>query len=210
MSIQWTLIAVILYIEIFVLLILVSPFFFCRAWSPILRISWIESIRENISIFFYSFMGIMSLFLIDSIRDMMKYAHSHSDLSQAHLPTDLKNNLKMFRAQRNYYITGFSMVLAFVIKRILAILVYHTNLQDSADTMIDKTHKVLKMTAEVATEDAEECLQEKINEMEENLQKSLRSLEEQKSKCIEIEKEVKMWRQKYEEVISFQNGQGDI
>lgn len=208
MSIQWTLIAGVLYVEIFILLLLVSPFFFCRAWSPFLRISWIETIREYISIFFYSYMGIMSLFLIDSVRDMMKYAQS--DLNQSHLPIDLKNNLKMFRAQRNYYITGFSMVLAFVIKRILSILIYHTNLQDSADTMIDKTQEVLKMTAEAATEDAEERLQEKIDEMEENLQESLHSLEEQKSKCIQIEKEMKMWRQKYEELKSFQSGQGDM
>ena len=49
----------------------------------------------------------------DSIRDMVRFSAAHADgIDLAHNPmSEAMNNLKMFRAQRNFYIAGFSLFL---------------------------------------------------------------------------------------------------
>ena len=49
----------------------------------------------------------------DAVRDMMKYETMH-DTSSTSIPTEqgrLNIDMKMFRAQRNYYIAGFAVFL---------------------------------------------------------------------------------------------------
>ncbi len=52
--------------------------------------------------------------LPDAIREMNKYSENEGSKSQnqhQHLEQELRNHMVLFRAQRNFYITGFSLFL---------------------------------------------------------------------------------------------------
>jgi len=53
------------------------------------------------------------LICIDSIREMVKYTHSDkAEASMANNPNTVDHiHMKLFRAQRNFYIAGFSLFL---------------------------------------------------------------------------------------------------
>ncbi len=49
---------------------------------------------------------------IDSIREMSKYSSEKiHDSDHGHLDAELQHSMKLFRAQRNFYIAGFALFL---------------------------------------------------------------------------------------------------
>ena len=53
--------------------------------------------------------------LADAIREMRKYSHELSDQQKSdhsfHLDAEMQAHMRLFRAQRNFYISGFSLFL---------------------------------------------------------------------------------------------------
>ncbi|XP_013872576.1 B-cell receptor-associated protein 29 isoform X2 [Austrofundulus limnaeus] len=124
MTLQWTTVAVFLYSEIAVNLILWRLVFNWRIWS------WL-SLYWN-KCFFAIIMVLIVLFL-DAIREVQKY--SDADMQDANANPNLYDHvhMKLFRAQRNLYICGFSLFLWLVMRRVVTLLSQvAATLEDSA------------------------------------------------------------------------------
>lgn len=85
MSLQWTLIAGFLYIEVAIVLLLVLPIASPTRWQKLFKSRFLQSISNQASIYFVILLGILVLFLLDAIREMRKYSRNgeaeHQQLS---------------------------------------------------------------------------------------------------------------------------------
>lgn len=121
MSLQWTLIAGFLYAEVAIVLLLVLPIVSPKRWQKIFRSRFLASLRDQGSIYFLMLLGILVLFLLDAIREMNKYS-GQSTSEHAHLDAEMQGNMRLFRAQRNFFISGFSLFLSLVIRRLTILI----------------------------------------------------------------------------------------
>ncbi|EZA49506.1 hypothetical protein DMN91_004302 [Ooceraea biroi] len=123
MSLQWTLIASFLYVEVALVLLLVLPVASPTRWQKLFRSRFLQSISNQASIYFVVLLGVLVLFLLDAIREMRKYS-GPADHSEHHhqLNLELQENMRLFRAQRNFYISGFALFLSLVIRRLVLLI----------------------------------------------------------------------------------------
>lgn len=208
MSIQWTFIAGYLYFEVALVIIMILPIFSPRWWHVFFKSRIFSKLREHASVYFYIFLGALSLFLVDAVREMNKYSHS-SDLIRTHLMDEMKLHVKLFRAQRNFYITGFAIFLTFVIRRLVTMLIIQDELSLKAEKIIkeaEATVKHAKMTVLANT------LQRNEIQENENIKNKLEITEimltEERELVKGLKEEADKWRLKYEE-LSNSHGKGD-
>ncbi|XP_068168295.1 B-cell receptor-associated protein 29-like [Antennarius striatus] len=123
MTLQWTAVAFFLYAEIAVNLILCIPFISAKRWRLVfsLRIwNWLSPYWNKC--FFTMIMVLIVLFL-DAVREVHKYS-GHEPMQDAKVNPNLYDHLhmKLFRAQRNLYISGFSLFLWLIMRRVVTLL----------------------------------------------------------------------------------------
>lgn len=87
MSLQWTLAAGFLYIEVAIVLLLVLPVASPTRWQKFFKSRFLQSITNQASIYFIILLGVLVLFLLDAIREMRKYSKNgdHADHHQLNL-----------------------------------------------------------------------------------------------------------------------------
>jgi B-cell receptor-associated protein 31 len=61
------------------------------------------------------------LLFLDAIREMRKYSNEEYDLN-VNPKAEMQAHMKLFRAQRNFYISGFALLLSLLIRRIATLL----------------------------------------------------------------------------------------
>ncbi|XP_064094700.1 B-cell receptor-associated protein 31-like [Macrobrachium nipponense] len=126
MSIQWTLIAGVMYAELAVTVLLLIPLISPSRWHSIFKSRFLRSIGNMSHIYFKVFLGILSLFFLDAIREMRKYSHELAEQTQGqhgyHLDAEMQAHMRLFRAQRNFYISGFSLFLWVVLQRLTTLI----------------------------------------------------------------------------------------
>ncbi|XP_049429796.1 B-cell receptor-associated protein 29 [Epinephelus fuscoguttatus] len=123
MTLQWTAVAFFLYAEIAANLILCIPFISARRWRSVFgwRIwNWLTPYWNKC--FFTMIMVLIVLFL-DAVREVQKYS-GPKPMHDAKVNPNLYDNvhMKLFRAQRNLYISGFSLFLWLIMRRIVTLL----------------------------------------------------------------------------------------
>jgi len=121
MSLQWGLVAGFLYVEIVVLLILLLPGISPQRWLRIFRSRILHSLGTQTQLYFYGLFGLLCLLFLDAVREMRKYSSEEYDLS-VNPKAETQAHMKLFRAQRNFYISGFALLLTMVIRRISTLL----------------------------------------------------------------------------------------
>lgn len=184
MSLQWTLIAGVLYAELTLVMLLILPILSPSRWNRILHSNFMKILNTQASWYFYFLILVLILFFLDAVREMRKYSDVEShDNAHSHMDVELQNNMRLFRAQRNFYISGFALFLSFVIRRLL-------HLMTKQAALIAEREAALKQAASASAaassllnkskdeKDADDVQSEKI----ESLEKKVKSLEEQLSK----------------------------
>ncbi|XP_076344271.1 B-cell receptor-associated protein 29-like [Tachypleus tridentatus] len=123
MSIQWTLVAGFLYAEIAFLILLLLPIISPTRWSQIFKSRLCQAVKRQAHVYFtVCIVGFVLLFL-DSIREMRKHGQGKNTESQhGHLDAELQRNVRVFRAERNFYISGFALFLWLIIRRLLILI----------------------------------------------------------------------------------------
>lgn len=123
MSLQWTLIASFLYVEIAIVLFLVLPVASPTRWQKLFKSRFLQSLNNQASFYFVILLGVLVLFLLDAIREMRKYSASLDHTQHHHqLNLEMQENMRLFRAQRNFYISGFALFLSLVIRRLVILI----------------------------------------------------------------------------------------
>ncbi|XP_063608757.1 B-cell receptor-associated protein 31-like [Penaeus indicus] len=167
MSIQWTLIAGVMYAELAVTILLLIPIISPQRWHSIFKSRFLRSIGNMSHIYFKVFLGILSLFFLDAIREMRKYSHELSEQQRGdhgyHLDAEMQAHMRLFRAQRNFYISGFSLFLWVVLQRLMTLI---SNLA----VAMAEGHAALKQ-AKTASETAAQLLKQDKADKEEDQQK---------------------------------------
>lgn len=211
MSLQWTLIAGFLYAEIVIVLLLVLPIFSPTRWQKLFKSRFLQSLSNQASFYFLLLLAILVLFLLDAIREIRKYSSpEHSDHS--HLDAEMQGNMRLFRAQRNFYISGFALFLSLVIRRLVILISTQATLlaqsaaamrQAQSATTTAKSLLSQKTTGESAQNDSNEAhdkvlsdlknqikeLQVKNQDLENQLTKEKKDKEALKSQAESLAKE---------------------
>ncbi|KAL5014442.1 hypothetical protein ScPMuIL_008712 [Solemya velum] len=185
MSFQWTVVATFLYVEIGVVVTLMLPFISPSRWQKIFKSRLINSLAGYSYIYFNVFIAILVLLVVDAIREVRKYATPEDT------PVDLKHNpdaenlahMKLFRAQRNFYIAGFALFLWFVIRRLVILISVHATVKADCEAN--------KRQAQSATDAARRLLEDKENKTnktkEETLKESEDTVAKEKSMAVELD-----------------------
>lgn len=121
MSLQWTIIASFLYAEIAFVLLLSLPIASPSRWQKFFKSKFLAYISSQASIYFLILIGVLVLCLLDAIREMQKYS-SLEQTEHSHLDAEMQGNMRLFRAQRNFYISGFALFLLIVIRRLVQMI----------------------------------------------------------------------------------------
>lgn len=121
MSLQWTLVASVLYVEIGMVCLLVVPFISPKKWQVLFRSRFLQVLSQQAQWYFGFLILILTLFLLDAIREMRKYSNKEVH-EHAHLESELQMSMRLFRAQRNFYISGFALFLSLVIRRLVTLI----------------------------------------------------------------------------------------
>merc|ERR1711934_737691 len=98
---------------------------------------FLRGLESQLIYYFYVLVAILILFFLDAIREMQKY--SSEELQQkaaggmSHLDSQMQMHMRLFRAQRNFYIAGFALFLCLVIKRLVSLISANAGLQAEKD-----------------------------------------------------------------------------
>ncbi|KAH3881169.1 hypothetical protein DPMN_005092, partial [Dreissena polymorpha] len=134
MTLQWTFIAYFLYSEIALIVVLLLPFISPARWQTVFRSNLVAKVAKFSNIYFNVFILLLLVLFGDAIREERKYSEPTSVVDLKHNPdTENLAHMKMFRAQRNLYISGFALFLWFVIRRLVTLISTQAQLQAQAE-----------------------------------------------------------------------------
>jgi len=141
MSIHWTLIAGFLYAEIAAVLFLLVPFISPKKWNSLFKSRFFKAIEGQSFFYFCVLLLILVLSFLDAVREMRKYSsggHDRSDHASHHgqLDMEMQHHMRLFRAQRNFYISGFALFLCLVLRRLVTLLLTHASLETSNEAAL--------------------------------------------------------------------------
>ncbi|XP_053689053.1 B-cell receptor-associated protein 31 isoform X2 [Sabethes cyaneus] len=121
MSLVWSLIASFLYAEIIIVLLLVLPVASPQRWQRFFKSRFLAMLSRQAQTYFYLLLFVLVLFLLEAVREMRKYSHIDPAAEQ-HLNVNMQHSMRLFRAQRNFYISGFAIFLTLVIRRLISLI----------------------------------------------------------------------------------------
>jgi B-cell receptor-associated protein 31 len=131
MSLHWTLIAGFLYAEIAFIALLLIPFISNKTWHKMFKSRFLRGLESQLIYYFYVLVTILIMFFLDALREMQKYSSDELTQGQAtsHLDAQMQTHMRLFRAQRNFYISGFALFLCVVIKTMVGLISANATLQ---------------------------------------------------------------------------------
>ncbi|XP_035898623.1 B-cell receptor-associated protein 31-like [Anopheles stephensi] len=122
MTLVWGIIASFLYVEIFVVLLLVLPLRSPQQWHRFFKSRFLAMLSRQAQTYFYLLLAVLVLFLLEAIREMRKYSSNDHSHTETHLNVEMQHSMRLFRAQRNFYISGFAIFLSLVIRRLVSLI----------------------------------------------------------------------------------------
>merc|ERR1711936_1442597 len=105
-------------------------------WNKVFKSRFLRGLESQLIYYFYVLVAILILFFLDAIREMQKYSSEEQQqktVGMSHLDTQMQMHMRLFRAQRNFYIAGFALFLCLVIKRLVSLISANAGLQAEKD-----------------------------------------------------------------------------
>merc|ERR1719259_148606 len=130
------------------------------------------------------------MFFLDAIREMRKYSDEQFEEGHNHATShlDMQMHMRLFRAQRNFYISGFALFLCLVIKRLIGLLVSNATLEAEREAAMKQAEGAARaaealMAGGEASGDGADAkeLAEKLAKAEKELSKAQKDVESMKS-----------------------------
>lgn len=173
MSLQWTIIATFLYFEVGVLMLFLVPYMSAKRWNSLFRSRFYQALSAQAQWYFTFLLCILVLFLLDSIREMRKYSNPELNDAHTHLDHEMQANMRLFRAQRNFYISGIALFLSFVIKRFIALMTLQASLVAQSEASLKQAESTSKAAMSLLSQQDDK---EGESEELENLKKEIESI----------------------------------
>ncbi|XP_066198541.1 B-cell receptor-associated protein 29 [Saccopteryx leptura] len=193
MTLQWAAVASFLYAEIGLIVIFCLPFIPPQRWQKIFSFSVWGKIATFWNKAFLTIIVLLIVLFLDAVREVRKYS-SAADMEKflpskpgAHEHT----HMKLFRAQRNLYISGFSLFFWLVLRRLVTLitqLAKETSNKGVLKTQAENTNEAAKNFMK-ENERLKQLLKGSNKEAEHNLEaESKKLVEEQKKLKTELKK----------------------
>lgn len=141
------------------------PYMSAKRWNLLFRSRFYQALSAQAQWYFTFLLCILVLFLLDSIREMRKYSNPELNDAHTHLDHEMQANMRLFRAQRNFYISGIALFLSFVIKRFIALMTLQASLAAQSEASLkqaegaSKAAKLLMSEKKGKNDESEELLQ---------------------------------------------------
>uniref|UniRef100_A0A8C6DQ82 B-cell receptor-associated protein n=1 Tax=Moschus moschiferus TaxID=68415 RepID=A0A8C6DQ82_MOSMO len=176
MTLQWAAVATFLYAEIGLILIFCLPFIPPQRWQKIFSFSVWGKIASFWNKAFLTIIILLIVLFLDAVREVRKYSSTHTiEKSSASRPAAYEHTqMKLFRSQRNLYISGFSLFFWLVLRRLVTLI---TQL---AKELSNKG--VLKRQAENINQSAKKFMEEN-----ERLKQLLKNYDKEEEHVLEAE-----------------------
>ena len=81
-----------------------------RMWNKVFKSRFLKGLENQLIYYFYVLVAILILFFLDAIREMQKYSSEEQQqktTGMSHLDAQMQMHMRLFRAQRNFYIAGY-------------------------------------------------------------------------------------------------------
>ena len=78
-------------------------------WNKVFKSRFLKGLENQLIYYFYVLVAILILFFLDAIREMQKYSSEEQNaktVGMSHLDAQMQMHMRLFRAQRNFYIAG--------------------------------------------------------------------------------------------------------
>ncbi|KAK5904621.1 hypothetical protein CesoFtcFv8_006163 [Champsocephalus esox] len=220
MTLQWTVVALFLYVEMGILVILCLPFISARRWQSIFQLRIWSCMSRFWNKVFLTMIIILIVLFLDAVREVRKY--SAKDLgSDAKLQPNMFDHLhmKLFRAQRNLYISGFAVFLWLVMKRVVtlinqlasasgstAALQLQADNANQAAKKCTEDNELLKKTlmegkGDKATAEGMELLRKEVEKMKEELKTSEDAVKKSQSEADVMKKQTDGLAREYDRLL---------
>ncbi|XP_055373430.1 B-cell receptor-associated protein 31 [Condylostylus longicornis] len=207
MSLVWTIIAGFLYSEIALVLLLVLPIASPQRWNRFFKSRFLAMLEKQAQMYFYLLLGVLVIFLLEAIREMRKYSN-HEVATDTHLNVEMQHSMRLFRAQRNFYISGFAIFLVFVIRRLIMFITQIANLLAQSEASMKQAQSATAaartlMNAKKDTEDDPSSvdeikrLRERVQELTSSLNHERKDKEALKSQAESLNKEYDRLTEEY-------------
>ncbi|XP_023335093.1 B-cell receptor-associated protein 31 [Eurytemora carolleeae] len=191
MSLHWTLIAGFLYAEIAFIALLLLPFISNKTWHKMFKSRFLRGLESQLIYYFYVLVSILIMFFLDALREMQKYSSDETKDGQtnSHLDAQMQTHMRLFRAQRNFYISGFALFLCVVIKTMVGLISANATLQaekeaamKQAESASRAAESLMKGGGEASEDSAEgKKLKEHIAKLEKELSAANKNVESMKT-----------------------------
>ncbi|XP_035747585.1 B-cell receptor-associated protein 29 isoform X2 [Egretta garzetta] len=154
MTFQWTAVAAFLYGEMGVVILLCLPFISPLRWQKIFMFPLWSKLAVFWNKMFLTIIVLLIVLFFDAIREVRKYSSIHVNEKAVNVNTNAFDHiqLKLFRSQRNLYLSGFSLFLWLVLRRTVTLI---TQLAKGMTS-----HAALEMQVNDATEAAKKYMAE--------------------------------------------------
>ena len=173
MTLQWSIVAFILYAEIFATLVLLLPWIKPEIWRRVFNSTLIHKMSRFADTIQYSAGFVFILLFTDAIREVRKCSHISENLEASRVaPADATIQKRLFHAQRNLYMVGMLVILYLAIVRIARLIHDSANLFNAAVNSgreaMDAS-ETAKIIAEAEPDSVANTIQTQINEMKNKL-----------------------------------------
>ncbi|KAK6488076.1 B-cell receptor-associated protein 29-like [Huso huso] len=211
MTLQWTVVATFLYIEIGVLLILCLPFISAQRWLKIFKFRIWGRVAPYWNKGFLTMIVVLIVLFLDAVREVRKYSGTDAN-KDAKLNPNMFDHLhmKLFRSQRNLYISGFSLFLWLTLRRVVTLITQLATAQGTSgalQTQAENTNAAAKKymeenerlksalkkgkgnEGENIVEDERNKLKEEIEKLKDELKKTFEALTKSKNEVEAVKKQ---------------------
>jgi len=193
MTLQWTVIALILYGEIAVVLVLLLPWIRPSIWKKLFNSRFVAALKNFSRIYSYAVIVVLLLLFFDATREVRKYSEVDVNMESRRLAdADAVVHMRLFRAQRNLYISGFALLLFLVINRIVGLLYRSAQLEASAEAAMKQAEGASKAAKTLMeSEDGGEVkkAQSEINELKSKVSKAEKDRDAMKTQSENLQEE---------------------
>jgi len=199
MSLQWTFIAAFLYGEIAIVFLLITPFISAKWWNKLFKSRFLQAFTAQANLYFTVMIAVLVLFFLDSVREMMKYSNLREhEMEHAHLDAEMQHSMKMFRAQRNFYIAGFALFLWLVIRRLVTLISYQASLMANSEASMKQAESASKAAKQMmdgqtsgSTNNDNEVkeLKDKVSDMKKQVDKATKDRDAMKAQSENLAKQ---------------------
>lgn len=225
MSLQWTAVAMFLYGEVFAVLLLCVPFVSAPRWQKIFRSRLVRLVVTYGNTFFVVLIVILILLLLDAVREIRKYDDVTEKVNLQNNPGAVEHfHMKLFRAQRNLYLAGFSLLLSFLLRRLVTLLSQQATLlasneafkkqaegaSEAAKRYMEDNEQLKKLAGEDAAErpgagpgatEQKEALMAELKQLREELASSKKAVERAEREALAMRKQAQGLTMEYDRLL---------